>query len=227
MIPTKRRWPSTLDEPDDILEMQARVHARGGLSHPTHYKNWDLGLFTEVILERVGMDEPVLDLGCVSNPLLTNLARIGYQALVGIDLGIVIDDEPRHPAVRRVSADLQRTPFAAGTFACATALSTIEHGVDLARFFDEMRRILRVGGVLLVSTDFWEDKVSTRLVPRQVTFGLPWNIFSRREMLELVALARVKGFELLWPFDPTAVDPVVLWLHRRYTFAAIGLVRTA
>ncbi len=41
-----------------------------------------------------------------------------------------------------------------------TSLSVIEHGVNIENYFKEMNRVLKKGGMLLTSTDYWYDKIN-------------------------------------------------------------------
>src|SRR5215208_7866465 len=56
------------------------------------------------------------------------------------------------PGARAVLADAARPPFRAGTFDVALAMDIVEHLEDDSAFLDEMRRLLRPGGWLLVFT---------------------------------------------------------------------------
>ena len=52
-------------------------------------------------------------------------------------------------------------------------------GVNLAAYFKEMARILKPGGLLITSTDYYDSPVDTR---GQVAFGAPIHIFSPDEI---------------------------------------------
>lgn len=194
----------------------------GGRLHPTFYKNWDLGLFTSFILERYDESAGILDVGCVSNPLLFNLATAGYSTLCGIDFQLPAENIHTHPHVWYTRADLTQTPFKDRQFDCITSLSVVEHGVDLERYFREMSRILKAGGVLLTSTDYWPKKVRTWTVPRRLTFGVPWKIFSEAEIREFIGVSQRYGFILLAPLECTVTERVVHWLGKAYTFIALA-----
>jgi ubiquinone/menaquinone biosynthesis C-methylase UbiE len=143
--------------------------------------------------------------------------------LNGIDLRLPRESIYIHPQIRYIEADLTQTPYKDGQFDCITSLSVIEHGVDLESYFKEMSRILKSGGVILTSTDYWPDKIQTQDVPRTMTFGLPWNIFSKREIIELISISERHGFKLLIPLEYTATERVVHYLGKAYTFIVFGL----
>jgi 2-polyprenyl-3-methyl-5-hydroxy-6-metoxy-1,4-benzoquinol methylase len=96
----------------------------------------------------------VLDVGCGEGQIAAELARVGFD-VVGVDVA----EEPlrrarsRHPEldVRRVSVDGD-WPLADASFDAVWAGETIEHVADTAAWLSEVRRVLRSGGALLLST---------------------------------------------------------------------------
>lgn len=96
----------------------------------------------------------VLDVGCGEAQIAAELARAGFD-VVGVDVA----EEPlrrarlRYPGldVRRVSVDGD-WPLADASFDAVWAGETIEHVADTAAWLSEVRRVLRSGGALLLST---------------------------------------------------------------------------
>ncbi|MFJ3790591.1 class I SAM-dependent methyltransferase [Kitasatospora sp. NPDC090091] len=112
----------------------------------------DRALLGAVLEEAAG--GPVADLGCGPGHVAAWLAEQGAE-VVGIDLspGMVAVARREHPAVEFREGDLLRLPAADGEFAAAVALYSVIHlePHELKPAFAEMRRVLRPGGVLLVS----------------------------------------------------------------------------
>src|SRR5207247_1128403 len=91
------------------------------------------------------------------------------------------------------NGDITALPFVNNSIDIAYAVSVIEHGVDINRFFAEAQRVLKPGGLLFVTTDYWPDTVATGSVR---PFDLSWRIFSRDEINALVDQAQAEGFGL-------------------------------
>ncbi len=73
-------------------------------------------------------------------------------------------------------------------------MSVIEHGVPLDAFVAETARLLRPGGVLVVSTDYDQSPPDTT---GRFAYGVPVHIFSPEEIRKLVAEAQSRGLKLL------------------------------
>lgn len=189
---------------------------RGLDLHPDPWKDWDQQQFIQR-LESLPRSARVLDVGCASNPLLGNLARLGFTDLWGIDLALLPMDVPS-AAVTLVHGDLLSAPFADGSFDAVTSLSVIEHGCPQQDYLDEAARLLKPGGLLLTSTDYWSRPRWTRTVPRRETFGLPWRIHSPRSLGRLRRQAGRSGFEPGGAWDLETQDAPILWNKRSYTF---------
>lgn len=106
------------------------------------------------------------------------------------------------PPYTLASRDLLHTGVASGSLDVLSCLSVIEHGIDLAAFFSEAARMLRVGGRLYVSTDYWEPKLDTS---HRRMFGLPWTVFDAEELTAIAALAVTHGLQTTIP-DPTELQ---------------------
>jgi ubiquinone/menaquinone biosynthesis C-methylase UbiE len=105
---------------------------------------------------RAGAGEPlrVLDVGCGEGQLTAAATQAGH-AVIGVDVA----EEPLRRArerhgdldVRLVEPDGE-WPLADASFDAVWAGETIEHVLDTAGWLSEVRRVLRSGGSLLLST---------------------------------------------------------------------------
>jgi 2-polyprenyl-3-methyl-5-hydroxy-6-metoxy-1,4-benzoquinol methylase len=106
------------------------------------------------LLEHVQPGERVLDVGCGEGPFAAALLDAGAR-VVGIDVAA----EPlRRAGALRPELDLRVVPAAGpwdledASFDVVWAGETIEHVQDTAAWLSEVRRVLRPGGRLLLST---------------------------------------------------------------------------
>ncbi len=96
----------------------------------------------------------VLDVGCGEGQLTAAIAEAGYEVL-----GLDVADEPlRRSRSRYAGLAVRRVepggdwPLPDAGFDAVWAGETIEHVADTARWLSELRRVLRSGGSLILST---------------------------------------------------------------------------
>jgi 2-polyprenyl-3-methyl-5-hydroxy-6-metoxy-1,4-benzoquinol methylase len=183
-------------------------------------KNWDLAH----LLPRLGNGN-LLDMGCQGSLVLDNALRLG---LIGDKVGIDLAALPPRPGMRLIQGDLTKTGLPAQTFDYITCLSVIEHGVDVQAFVHECARLLKPDGRLFLTFDYWDPKIKSDLR----MFDLPWNLFCRDEVENLIGAGAAAGMTLAAPMDWTQRDGVIHpgnWAPGdfAYTFGIVEFVKTA
>jgi SAM-dependent methyltransferase len=211
---------------DSILTLQ-----RAGLpTHGTSQKNWDHFLLYESLAstQKVAM---IADLGCGDGHTLSLLHTLGFQNVHGVDYKIgwrvrakqlitMRREKSLRPPFYLHKGDITKTPFGEETCDVAVSISTLEHGVDLERFFEEAGRILKPGGALFITTDYWDKEINTNGAAR--AFGLPWKIFCYDQIDSLIRVAGYNGINLSQECSvPSCRDRPVSWQGKNYTFIAI------
>lgn len=93
-------------------------------------------------------DGPVLDVGSADGP--SNFWA-GRDARV-----VAVDPDPRGLRENGVCAQLPELPFSDGTFSVVSAFDVIEHCADEHASLREIRRVLRPGGVLVMSVPAYQ-----------------------------------------------------------------------
>jgi ubiquinone/menaquinone biosynthesis C-methylase UbiE len=94
----------------------------------------------------------VLDAGCGTGALLDRLESRPGAEVYGLDFsGQALAYTRQRGHGHLVQGDLTRLPFPDGTFDVITALDVVEHIREDERALREVHRVLRPGGVLLVS----------------------------------------------------------------------------
>jgi len=220
-----RGWVNrALQDEDEVAAAVAEVGRCGLPAHHDRPKNWDLLVALGAILEHGGRTDPVLEMGAPRySRLLPWLALFERTTLEGIDL--VFEEEVRDGPIRYRRMDLTATTFADRSFAAIACLSVVEHGVDIERYLAEASRLLRPGGILVTSTDFWCEPVD---VGGLEAYGGPVRIFGPADLAGWLDIAARHGLEAVRPLDLRCRDRVVHWerLGLRYTFANVVLRRS-
>ena len=105
---------------------------------------------------------------------------------VALRLSRPLVHQPGVPRARSATAGSTTSPatrpetrFDPETFDVVTCLSVVEHGVDLDGYFREAARILKPGGALVTSTDYYPDPIDTA---GKHAYGVPVKIFNRAEI---------------------------------------------
>ena len=148
----------------------------------------------EVVYERLAQrcaERDVLEAGCGEGYGADLLAGVAHR-VVGLDYdeSAVAHVRARYPRVDMRHGNLAELPLSDGEVDVVVNFQVIEHLWDQGQFVTECARVLRPGGVLLMST------------PNRITFspGLdtPLNPFHTRELnaAELTELLTEHGFEL-------------------------------
>lgn len=200
---------TTLKLRSDAEEALAQIRKLGLVEHADLTKNWDALAAVAAVLDHTNPSSVVLDAGAeYYSSVLPSLFLYGYRQLIGINL------EFRKPIsrgpIRYEPGDLTNTRFEAETFDAITCLSVVEHGVDLDSYFKEMSRILKPGGLLVTSADYWPQDVETNSA---TAYGIPVKIFNAHEIESALALAQCHGFEMTGPVDLTAEEKAAHWVR--------------
>ncbi len=124
----------------------------------------------DFLLAGVRPGERVLDVGCGEGAFCAALAAAGARPV-----GVEVAAEPlrrarvRHPELelRLVGAEL---PFPAASFDVAWAGEVLEHVADGPGLLDELRRVLRPGGRLLITTPDHPRRLVLALALRRAAF---------------------------------------------------------
>lgn len=185
-------------------EAQAAMREARALRLPLHrdkVKNWDALGALEAVLSLAGREgglpERVMDAGSARySPILPWLRLYGLgdaaDSLIGINLEF--DAPVRRDGVLFRYGDVTATGLPDGHLDAVTCMSVIEHGVPLQPFLAESARILRPGGILVISTDYDHEPPDTA---GKTAYGVPVHIFSPREIRALVADADAVGLDLV------------------------------
>ncbi len=196
MLKTRAEWEAAA----------AQVEALGLPPYTIASKNWDGLAALACILRHARPSAPVLDAGtAVNSMLLPWLFLHGYTNLFGTN--VEFDRAWRRGSIRYEPGDITKSRFDANTFEAVVCQSVLEHGVDVPAYLGEMARILRPGGLLMTSVDYYDEPVDTRGVAP--AGGLPYRVFNRTDIDELLSTAGALGLTLTDPIDLTCQERAV------------------
>jgi SAM-dependent methyltransferase len=184
-------------------------------------KNWDSLAALDCILHNTTPKARILDAGAeLYSVILPWLFLYGYRRLEGINL--VFDKPIRRGPIRYAFGDITHTQYPPESFDAICCLSVIEHGVDLRAWMTEMARILKPGGILFTSTDYWETPIDTR---GQSAYGVPVHIFSKDEVQGILETAAHNGLQPTGALFYGCRDKVVRWqkVSLDFTFISFAL----
>ena len=123
-------------------------------------KNWNKSYFYRYSYEKLQEKQNVLDLGCG----VGNFLKLGNGNIVGIDSNHESLKESKKYSNKLVNGSILQLPFSNDSFDGINCSHVIEHLFpdDAYRLLQEMNRILKVGGTLVISTPvlwkgFFED----------------------------------------------------------------------
>jgi SAM-dependent methyltransferase len=212
---------TTLKSHSEIDSALKQIRELGLVAHGDVPKNWDALSALTVILNHTDSSAVILDAGAeYYSPLLPNLSLYGYRKLLGINLEFnrVVTRGP----IRYEPGDLTHTRFSPNTFDAVGCLSVVEHGVDLSSYFKEMARILKPGGILVTSADYWPTPIHTA---GATAYGCPVKIFTEPEIRSALELCGRYGLEATGPVDLSAQEKAICWqrLDLEFTYVIFCL----
>lgn len=184
----RRDWPDVQGSPKQAVLHRRLEKAR---ARPQYWAR-EVEMFETVLREHVGRRATVLEVACGTGFTLLELAQRGFRVT-----GLEFDPElcrlteagAKHFNLdaRSVAGDACRLPFADGSFDAVYSRSFFEHVYDVDLALSEQSRILRPGGLLIVSDgNLWSPRLLLDLLvfypirTRGAHGGLKWLLRKRK-----------------------------------------------
>ncbi len=227
VIPARKldisKMKTVLQSQSEVEFATSELRRNGFITHEDTPKNWDMLIAIQEILDRHSKSAVILDAGGeLYSRMAQNLFLFGFR---NIFVGNLVFSKPFNlGSIRYEPCDITKSRFKNGFFDAITCLSVIEHGVEWSQFFKEMSRVIKPGGTLIISTDFFCDKVDTEGLSAYDSDVL---IFDTNEIKKLVRVASSHDLELASNLDMECKERVVTWsrLGLSYTFIILIFIR--
>ena len=208
------------------------VNSLGLTSHHDSQKDWDtLKALSGIIKNCTNeLDLSILDIGTGSKPVILKWLRHFYPKakLFGCDRESQISRDFKKLNINFKPHDITSTGYHDSKFNFITSISVIEHGVDIELFFKEISRIIKPGGHLFISTDYWEKSIDTSTkFPYAKQFG-PMKIFSKLDLIAIIKIASSYKLQLVGKVASfKCKDKPVYWarMDEKYTFAFMAFIK--
>lgn len=227
MPDTPLAFNATLRTAQEVEDAVAGLKRLGLKPHPAWEKNWDLYRAILFVTQHMTKNATILDAGARWSPILQRLEQLGYERLFACDT----EQEERgkrsrlkallRPSkIRFTQTDITQAGLRDDAFDVVTCISVIEHGVDPVTYFREVARILKPGGMLITSTDYWCESIDTTgIYPYGERYG-QMKVFTPSEIRDLVTMAAQSGLRLFEDLHLDCQERVVTWerVGRQYTF---------
>lgn len=219
------RVNKALETEAEVTETLQRLYRLGLVVHQDYQKSWDAFRAFSVVMAEGNKRSAVLDMGASEYGVILNWLHLyGLRDLHGCDLSFAT--EFRRGSIHYTPQNIERTGYPSARFDFITCLSVVEHGVRLDAFFREAARLLKPGGYLLVSMDYWNEPIDTSSLYDD-WYHCPVRIFTPDAAGEMIRIAAESGLAPTEPVDLTCGDRVVHWARfgLRYTFLFVAFRR--
>lgn len=146
-----------IDDPMILKQFYARLHATGGYGSPLpflpnmHY--YKLDVLKKLFTKYIPAGGKAIDVGC-GRCLFTDIQpNWPFEIVAGdLDIGLIRERKKEVPQNRWYVSDVSHIPFKADHFDALFAGEIIEHVSDPYPVLEEWKRVLKPGGVIILTT---------------------------------------------------------------------------
>jgi SAM-dependent methyltransferase len=142
----------------------------------------------------------VLDIGCANGAHLSDIRKKKGAICYGIDISPIAIKLNKDKKIKLKVADMEKTGYKSGIFDKVFSLGTFEHTPRTLRVFNELNRIMKIGGEAYISVP---NKISLFHITKNVKMILgTWDLGYEKSFSpnEIRKIAHHTGFEVdsLW-----------------------------
>lgn len=213
---------SVLKSMREVHEASAYLSLRGVPFHQDYKKNWDAAEALKLAENEYHgkFDAVFLDAGGEKySNFAPALRELGYRRLAVAN--IAFTETKTVDGILYWPGNIEALGSYDEHYDFIFCQSVIEHGVNHEKFFQNMARVLKPGGSLVISTDYWCEPVDTKGI---TMFDQPWKIYTEKDIKQIVRLAEKHGLFLDYPIDFTCGETTYKWTDGvEYTFIVFAL----
>lgn len=201
-LPDGKKINCVLQSRDEIIQATAELQNYGLINHGISAKDWDIARISPRLV-----DGDMLDMGSSGGScILENAHKIGIAGRkVGIDLEYT-EDRVSAEGIEFKKSDLMNTTFNDKSFQTIFCLSVLEHSVVYKELARETSRLLKDGGELWITCDYWDPSPDTSLTK---LYALDWTILDRAAILRLIDEMAQVGLKISGDFDFAKNEAVI------------------
>ena len=186
----------------EIIQCTEELQNYKLIAHPLSCKNWDIAR----LIGRV-QDGDMLDMGSSGGScILENSHLVGIEGRkIGIDLEYT-EDKVSPEGIEFKKMDLMKTTFEDKSFQTVFCLSVLEHSVIYSELAKECGRLLKSGGQLFITCDYFDPSPDTSLTK---LYALDWTILDRNAILRLIDEMKKEGLSITSEPNFTTTEAVI------------------
>jgi 2-polyprenyl-3-methyl-5-hydroxy-6-metoxy-1,4-benzoquinol methylase len=194
--------------------------------HHDRTKTWDLlGFVSTVLRYAPNKSLKIMDAGSGSKAVLADrLCDIGYTNVYACDTKPNLEKIKNRSKIKYFSCNLEDIPVEDNEFDIIVSMSVIEHLDNPVDSLLKLAKKLCNGGILVISTDYWPDKIDCSGIYPYGENNPEMRIFSLEEIYEIVDKLNANGIRLLEDFPKHSDEKVCNWerVNRKYTFLRLA-----
>lgn len=218
-----------------IYTASLAIRMKTRMSHHDSQKNWDANIFCKELVN-LDRDSKVLDAGSGKRAFLAKIAtEMGFKHVDSIDIDNLSEETSKeYPGINHYFAPIEKSGLPENNYDVIGLLSVIEHVKSDKVVIEEISRILRPGGKLLLSTDFWPQPIDTTgIYPygKDAPEMRIYNLNTVRSLFDLLEeqnfVIPKQAFDLLQQSSQKLKQKVIHWdrVNRSYTFLYLKLTK--
>lgn len=199
-------------------------------SRGDRFKHWDSLKEINLVTSYIGKRESLLFCAIGKNiNILKYFKSIGYEKIFAFDITLpekYLRYFCKRNKIKITFDDIYNLKYTK-KFKYISLLSFVEHIDNYELMFNNLKNVSQDGTILLVTTDYWPEKINTKDIFPYGKENPAMKIFSKEEILEFVNIAKKNNFHLMDNnIDFSTTKKYVKWNRVKQSYTFISLTFT-